>query len=350
MAKSQRAALGFGIADRMIAGVVASAAGGAGYWPQGNARVNSAWGGARRKCRGFTLVELLVVIGIIAVLIALLMPALQRARQEAYSVECQSNLRQIGLAEYMYANDFQGFIGVEMQWNSYYNEQTSSSEWYLFLTGGDGTEPNSVPSYSLSVYLSNPQVLVCPAELPDAYSGYGGSETYGFNRDALDNPGGPIYPDGGAKTGMSAWNLPPGPFWLFLSQEIGYRSSAESALAAAGPPGNQNSGGGQLSFAKFFGAQRPSEHVLLSDTLWAYGHEEAQASYFDIFNFSGVGNNNSTAVHLRHDNGANMLFCDGHVEHWGHGDVVGAFHGQAQGQIVRTWCLINQNFQLETGD
>jgi len=67
----------------------------------------------------FTLIELLVVISIIALLVAILLPTLQAARDAARNAACLSNLRQIGVAHNVYANDYKDAVPVGARYRQY---------------------------------------------------------------------------------------------------------------------------------------------------------------------------------------------------------------------------------------
>lgn len=113
-----------------------------------------------RKKQGFTLIELLVVVAIIALLMAILLPSLAKARKQAKATACMSNLRQMGLAVHMYAQEYNGTIPI---FDSTKAIPSSGEAW-----------PNNLWMIKLQPYLENRQFIGSNASASNIIRSYSG--------------------------------------------------------------------------------------------------------------------------------------------------------------------------------
>jgi prepilin-type N-terminal cleavage/methylation domain-containing protein/prepilin-type processing-associated H-X9-DG protein len=238
-----------------------------------------------RHCRfGFTLVELLVVIAIIALLAALLLPALARGRAAAKSTVCKSNLRQLGVALSMYLGDYRKYPGPKPYWYEVGNDPFNptwfdSGTWlnpYLPSPGPAGAGVGTATDYS--------SVFRCPSKPPkmwpnlfDAGESPSYSDGYGYNQYGTERLDSPLTRDLGL--GWRELSSPDGPRVFPILQ----------------PPSPSPR---YLRFLPESAVRVPSDMLAMGDVV-GWSRTISPSSYY---------------VADYHRGGANVVFCDAHVE------------------------------------
>ena len=129
-------------------------------------------GGSRAQA--FTLVELLVVIGIIAILIAVLMPALARVRDQANGVKCSANLRSLMTGALLFAQDHKGHLFGN--WSDAGNKDEDKRD---FLAGSTGDWTKAPQAGTLWKYIRDEQVYHCPSRSQEGGRSIGNAFTNG---------------------------------------------------------------------------------------------------------------------------------------------------------------------------
>jgi len=270
-----------------------------------------------RKRAAFTLVELLVVVGIISVLIALLMPALSKVRKHAQEIHCAANLRSIGQALTMYTQQYHYYPGC------------MSAQ---ILNGAGAIWPTR-----LRVFTGSQAVFNCPAqdeqfywkegvpvwpetypaqEIHSAWYAYNVGEpligfigsyfTYGYNMAGLDDSPAPLLTSGDPfLRGLGA----------YVSVDDGWRQRGRSFLTEKAA---------SLVI-------RPSEMIAIADS-----------TPDGVYDFVIKGTRNESGSEWPgdiHRGGANVLFCDGHVTWYVQSDLV----GPAQNDVTKRCMWHNDN-------
>ncbi|MFI5382450.1 MAG: type II secretion system protein [Tepidisphaerales bacterium] len=242
---------------------------------------------AMKSLKAFTLVELLVVIGIIALLVSILLPALNAANEAARTTACLSNLRQIGQAFAAYASDHKGYVvplaydaGSLMPDTNNYRES-----WTTILVAGKYL---TYPSAGMNAVPSVPNVLSCPSSLKEFISGtsVNGAAVAGVPASRIDAIGQSHF-----RTG--SWTPLKAGLVTYSSYAINGTSDRDEGLPC-----------------RYYYPSNPNPLPKVTDV-----HESSRF----VIAFDGVAfilTHNANRLNARHKNRhvTNLLFFDGHAD------------------------------------
>ena len=256
-----------------------------------------------RRAAAFTLVELLVVIGIIAVLISILLPTLSRAREAANVAACMSNLRQIGMAAAMYANEQKGntTLPIICAWAPVKGGNLQTVYWpNILVQMGYLKDRNVYPSKDIT----GRTALVCPstpiqdvqAWLPNPTDNYDGIQCYDYDRSGSGDVLRTF-----TSYGLIGGNYP-GPTaadpqrWRYPCAPLGLMSSNDPTVA--------------LRPAKLSQIKKPSDTVMACDGIGfnPFGNPARMASQRHATRSQPY-----QITRWQYTGRLNMLFFDGHV-------------------------------------